>query len=142
MKPTHRTAVPLAAGLFVLAAFAATATPATAQVEARAAAGKAVLTNLDHGRTVSVATGDTVEVRLTAYRDGHVTWKWTAPDTDTPDVLRKTAGSTLPNGDARADLHADGVGTATVSATRSCVPDPGYACPAVVLPWKVTVEVK
>ncbi|MFD9859353.1 hypothetical protein [Streptomyces alboflavus] len=142
MKPTHRTAVPLAAGLFVLAAFAATATPATAQVEARAAAGKAVLTNLDHGRTVSVATGDTVEVKLIAYRDGHVTWKWTAPDTDTPDVLRKTAGSTLPNGDARADLHADGVGTATVNATRSCVPDPGYACPAVVLPWKVTVEVK
>lgn len=141
MKSSTYLAVPLAAGL-ALAAFAVTAVPATAQAEARAAARKAVLTNLDNGRTVTVATGDTVEVKLTAYREGHVTWKWTAPDTDTPAVLRKTAGSTLPNGDARADLSADAVGTATLNAGRSCVPDPGYACPAVILPWKVTVEVK
>lgn len=141
MKSSTYRAVPLAAAL-TLAACAVAAVPATAQTEARAAARKAVLTNLDNGRTVTVATGDTVEVKLTAYREGHVTWTWSVPDTDNPAVLRKTAGSTLPNGGARADLQADAVGTATVTAGRTCVPDPGYACPAVVLPWKATVEVK
>ncbi|MBJ3808420.1 hypothetical protein [Streptomyces flavofungini] len=140
MKSSTYRAVPLAAGL-ALAAFAVAAVPATAQAEARAAR-KAVLTNADDGRTVTVAPGDTVEVKLTSVREGHVRWTWSVPDTDNAAVLRKTAGSPLPDGGARADLSADSVGTATVNAGASCVPDPGYACPAVIRQWKVTVEVK
>ncbi|MFD0415349.1 hypothetical protein [Streptomyces sp. NPDC127108] len=141
MKSSTYRAVPLAAGL-ALAAFAVAVVPATAQAEARAAAGRAVLTNADDGRTVTVATGDTVEVRLAPVREGHVRWTWSVPDSDTPDVLRKTGGSTMPDGGARANLSADGVGTATVTAGGSCVPDPGYACPAVIRSWKVTVAVQ
>ncbi|MFE2416942.1 hypothetical protein [Streptomyces hokutonensis] len=123
----------------------ATATaPAAAQDRASDArlAQRVVLTNVDSGRAVAASAGDDVEVRLTGYREGGLTYTWSVPAADDSTVLRGTGGTTTPSGGASAVLHADHSGVATVSAQRRCVPGPGRVCPQVITPWKVTVEVK
>ncbi|MFI6406072.1 hypothetical protein [Streptomyces sp. NPDC050548] len=128
-----------AAGL----AFAAVTASATARAVADVRlAQRVVLTNVDADRTVTANAGDDIEVRLTGYRKGGLTYVWSVPAADDSPVLTSTGGTTTPSGGATAVLHADHTGVATVSAQRRCVPDPGRACPQVVTPWKVTVEVK
>ncbi|MEV4926591.1 hypothetical protein [Streptomyces roseoverticillatus] len=135
MKTSKFCAVPLAAALVIAMV------TATAQAAAPAAT-LVVLTNADRGRTVTTAVGDDVEVRLTGYRERGLTWSWSLPQADSPDVLKRTAGTVTPAGDARAVFHAQHLGTGKLTATRKCRPDPGKVCPLVVMPWKVTVDVK
>jgi hypothetical protein len=105
-------------------------------------AGRAVLTNADSGRTVAVGVGGDIEVRLTHYRDRAVTYVWDAPETGDRVVLRRTSDTTTPSGNATAVFHATAGGVATISAQLRCVPDLGSVCPLIVVPWKVTIEVK
>ncbi len=105
-------------------------------------AGRTVLTNIDSGRAMAVQVGDDVEIRLSAYRQDGLTYTWEIPRSSASDVLHATAGRTTPNGDATAVLTAESEGTATVSAVRSCRPDPSVSCPLLIAPWKVTVEVR
>ncbi|MFD9789349.1 hypothetical protein ACFWXK_00190 [Streptomyces sp. NPDC059070] len=133
-------AVPLALG--ALAAVPATAQPYSPLARPEAAAARIPLTNVDEGRTVTVRPGDDVEVRLTAYRGDGFTYSWEVPQSSAPGVLRSTAGGVTPAGNATAVFHAQGVGSATITAVRHCRPDPGRTCPFAVVPWKVTADVK
>ncbi|MGX9883070.1 hypothetical protein [Streptomyces sp. NPDC002276] len=128
-----------AAGLALAAVSASATAPAAADVRL---AQRVVLTNMDDGRAVTASAGDDIEVRLTGYREGGLTYAWSVPTAADSTVLRSTGGTTTPSGGATTVLHADRTGVAAVSAQRRCVPAPGRACPQVVVPWRVTVEVK
>ncbi|MFI6624519.1 hypothetical protein [Streptomyces sp. NPDC050528] len=129
-----------AAGL-VLVAVAASAT-AQGQTPHARLAGRMVLTNADNGRTVPASSGGDVEIRLTHTRERGFTYTWTAPQSADSAVLGHASDATYPSGDATAVFHAASPGTATVTAQRRCLPDPGSLCPLLVETWKVTIEVK
>lgn len=123
----------------------AAAAPTTAHGQApdRApSAHRTVLTNADAGRTVTASPGDDVEVRLTAHRANGLTYTWGTPTSSDPAVLRRTSGSTTPSGAAAAVFHAEGGGTATVTAVPRCRADQDRVCPLVVVPWKARIEVR
>lgn len=125
-----------ATGLALIASVVAV-TPAAAEPT-----GRIVLTNTDNGRSVHAKTGDTIEVRLTGYRDHGVTYSWSVPQSAEPQVLHRVAGTAKPGGGASAVFHAEREGTVTLSARRACHPDAGRTCPYVVTPWKITATVK
>ncbi|WP_329264444.1 hypothetical protein OG223_50795 [Streptomyces sp. NBC_01478] len=129
-----------AAGLVLVAVTASAA--AQGQPPHVRAAGRAVLTNTDNGRTVAAGVGGDIEVRLTHYRDRGVTYVWDAPETGDRAVLRRASDTTTPSGDATAVFRTAAGGVATVSAQLRCVPDLGSVCPLIVVPWKVTIEAK
>ncbi|MFI8928855.1 hypothetical protein ACIG3E_14410 [Streptomyces sp. NPDC053474] len=135
MKTSKYAAVPLAVGLALAAASPAAASPA-------AAATRVTLTNADDGRNVILDLGDDVEVRLSSYRANGLTYTWSIPVSSVPLVLRRTSGSTTPNGGAQAVFHAESPGVSTITAVRHCRADPGRTCPLVVVPWKITAEVR
>ncbi|MEU6052858.1 hypothetical protein ABZ829_20785 [Streptomyces xanthochromogenes] len=143
IETARRLAVPLAWSLG--AALVAAAGPAAARphlAPGHAAAKRVVLTNADDGRTVTPAVGDDVEVRLTGTRSPGATYTWSAPRSGGADTLRRTAGGVTPDGGAVAVFHVVGRGVATLTSERSCRPDPGRVCPLVVVPWKVTAQVR
>ncbi|MEU8966582.1 hypothetical protein AB0C89_33445 [Streptomyces sp. NPDC048491] len=143
-ESSKRLALPLAWGLGA-AALVAVAAPAAAQphlAPARAAAKRVVLTNADDGRSVVLVAGDDVEVRLTGARSQGLTHAWSVPQAKDADTLRRTVGGASPGGGAHAVFHAEKQGVTTLTAARSCRPDPGRVCPTVVVPWKVTAEVR
>ncbi|WP_190113008.1 hypothetical protein [Streptomyces cinnamoneus] len=143
MGTTRILTVPFALGL-ALTAVAVTG-PASASapaVPAPAPAGETVLTNKDHGRTVTVNSGDVVTVRLTGSRTPGATWVWSKPVTGDFWVLLPTGSSASPDGSVTADFRAGEAGTTTVGSSGRCVPDAGHVCAQVILPWKVTVVVK
>lgn len=139
MKTSKYRAVPLAVGLAL--ATGAAAVPAAAQSHLPTAQ-RVVLTNADNGRSLVLAAGDDVDVRLTGFRSQGLNYTWSVPQSSAPDVLRRTAGGTTPTGSANGVLHAEHLGTTTITATRHCRPDPGRICPGAVLLWKVTAQVK
>ncbi|WP_274917542.1 hypothetical protein [Streptomyces sp. WZ-12] len=100
-----------------------------------------VLTGRDNGRTLTVRSGDAVEVRLTGERGSDTTFAWSVPASSTSAVLRRTAAGTTPTGGAAARFVATGQGTAALTARRTCHAAPGHVCPHVVLPWRSTVRV-
>lgn len=128
-----------AAGLALAAITTTVATPASAHA---LRAGRMVLTNVDNGRTVAASVGGDVEVRLTHYRERGLTYTWTAVSASDSAVLGHRSDVTNPAGDASAVYRAAAAGTATVSAQRHCVPDPGNLCPLIVETWKATIQVK
>ncbi|MEU3404993.1 hypothetical protein ABZ766_13760 [Streptomyces sp. NPDC006670] len=133
---------PWGVGAALVAVLACAAAPAAAHGQApHLRSGRVVLTNADDGRTVSVHTGDDIEVRLTGQRQNGLNYTWRVPQSSDPAVLHRTAGGTTPTGSATAVFHAEKDGTATITSAKSCRPDPGRTCPLVVTPWKVTVEV-
>ncbi|GHB71771.1 hypothetical protein GCM10010347_47650 [Streptomyces cirratus] len=145
MKTSKCAVVPL--GLGVLLAAVTASVPAAAQSRPSSAgpaamATRVTLTNVDDGRNVVLNPGDDVEVRLTGYRSGGLNYSWDVPVAAVPLVLRRTAGGTTPSGGASAVFHAAGPGISTITAVRHCRPDPGRACPLVIVPWKVAAEVK
>ncbi|MFB9927967.1 hypothetical protein ACFORO_19890 [Amycolatopsis halotolerans] len=135
MKTTKYAAV-AATGLALIASAVAT-TPAAAEPS-----GRIVLTNTENGRSVHAKIGDTIEVRLTGYRDSGVTYSWSIPQSAEPQVLHRVAGAAKPDGGASAVFHAEQEGTVTLSAARACYPGAGHGCPHVVTPWKATATVK
>lgn len=128
-----------ATGLALAAITTTVATPASAHA---LRAGRMVLTNVDNGRTVAASVGGDVEVRLTHYREHGLTYTWTAVSASDSAVLGHRSDVTNPAGDASAVYRAAAAGTATVSAQRHCVPDPGNLCPLIVETWKATIQVK
>ncbi|MGH4034181.1 hypothetical protein ACQB60_35285 [Actinomycetota bacterium Odt1-20B] len=145
MKTSKYAAVPLAVGLALAAV--TVSVPAAAQTHPpsespASAATRVTLTNVDDGRNVILNTGDDVVVKLSSYRTNGLNYTWDVPASSVPLVLRRTAGSTTPDGGARAVFHAEGPGVSTITAVRHCRPDPGRTCPLVIVPWKVAVEVK
>ncbi|MEV7025443.1 hypothetical protein [Kitasatospora sp. NPDC093558] len=136
-----------AVGLALAAALtAATTTGAAATApavpDARATSAVLYLTNADHGRTVAVSVGDVIEVHLSAVRTNGATWVWIdVPAASDPNVLNRVSGGVSVNGDTDAVFSATTAGTSDITAYSRCVPDPGYACPAVLVPWKATVNV-
>ncbi|MFG2452912.1 hypothetical protein ACGFSG_26395 [Streptomyces sp. NPDC048512] len=134
-----RGAAPLGVGLALVSLLASGAVPAAAHSQpASAMAGRVTLTNADNGRTVSVQTGDDIEVRLTGYRENGLTYSWGMPVSDSA-VIQRTAGAASPRGDVTARFHVDETGTASISAPNQCRPSGGVICP-VVGPWTVRVE--
>ncbi len=113
----------------------------TAAPLASAATARVAVTNADNGRSVTVAVGDDITVRLTATKNQAQKRTWAVP-TSADAMMRRTSGSTAPNGDVSAVFHAERAGTTTLSSASSCRPDPGHACPELSMPWRVTVNVK
>ncbi|MGW1077114.1 hypothetical protein [Streptomyces sp. NPDC002537] len=134
MKAVRYLVAPLAVGTALTVAFV----PVSAAVPKK----RITLTYADNGRKVEAHLGDDTEVRLTGYREHGLTYTWSVPAADGTAVLRRTAGAASPGGGASAVFHAEHRGTATITAQRRCHSDPGRLCPLVVVPWKVTVEVK
>ncbi|MFK0290180.1 hypothetical protein ACIQU6_06805 [Streptomyces sp. NPDC090442] len=100
-----------------------------------------VLTGRDNGRTLTVRSGDVVEVRLTGERGPGTTFAWSVPASSATAVLKRTAAGTTPTGGAAARFVATGQGTAALTAQRTCHASPGHVCPHVVLPWRATARV-
>jgi hypothetical protein len=113
----------------------------TAAPLASAATQRVTLTNTDNGRSVTVAAGDDIAVRLTATKTQGQKRTWAVPTSADP-VMHRTSGGTAPNGDVSAVFHAERSGTTTLSSASSCRPDPGHACPELSIPWRVSVTVK
>jgi hypothetical protein len=113
----------------------------TAAPLASAAMARVVVTNADNGRSVTVAVGEDITVRLTATKAQGQNRTWAVP-TSANAMMHRTSGGTAPNGDASAVFHAERSGTTTLSSASSCRPDPGHACPELSAPWRVTVTVK
>ncbi|MFJ7157033.1 hypothetical protein ACIQUQ_19065 [Streptomyces sp. NPDC101118] len=130
------------AAAFALALVPLSLPAATHATTAAQSAQRLVLTNSDNGLSVSASPGDDVEIRLTGYTADGLTWTWSTPASSDSTVLRMTAGRTAPNGDASATFQAEGDGTATITAQGHCRADTDRACPLVITPWKVTVDVK
>ncbi|MYU55331.1 MULTISPECIES: hypothetical protein [Streptomyces] len=144
MKTATRLTASLALGMALAATTAAvpgdaTAAPHPHQIRA---ARSVTLTNADDGRTVTVARGDTVTVKLTGIRDQGVRWAWSEPAATAPGVLRRSRGGTSPDGGASAVFRAVGRGTSDVTAYRRCVAAPGHVCPRIVIRWRAAVVVK
>ncbi len=106
-----------------------------------AAASTVKLSNAENGRTVSLRRTDVVPVHLRAIRGAHEKWVWDVPRSSSPEVLSRTSGGTSPGGDAEATFRAVDNGSSDITAHRRCIADPGYACPHVIIPWKVTAAV-
>ncbi|PNE32177.1 hypothetical protein AF335_20865 [Streptomyces eurocidicus] len=103
---------------------------------------RVTLTNPDSGRSVEASVGDSIEVRLTGYRDGVRVYTWDVPQPSDSAVLRRTAGGTTPSGGASAVFHVQRSGVARINVVRKCHPDPGHICPLIIVPWKATIGVK
>ncbi|MFI9307391.1 hypothetical protein [Streptomyces triculaminicus] len=143
MVGTKWSAVPWGVGAALVIVVASAAAPVAAHSPAsHRLAERIVLMNPDNGRPVPASLGDDIEVRLTSYRKNGLNYTWGIPQSSDSTVLQRTAGATTPDGGASAVFHAEHAGKATISAHRSCRPDPGRVCPLVVVPWKATVTVK
>ncbi|MCA6091180.1 hypothetical protein LE181_03225 [Streptomyces sp. SCA3-4] len=146
MRTTRFPTVPFVLGLALTAVAvagpASASAPVSASAPATVPAGEVVLTNKDHGRTVTVNSGDVVTVRLAGIRVPGATWVWGNPVTGDFWVLLPTGSSASPDGGVTADFRAGEAGTTTVDTYSRCVPDGGRVCAQVIVPWKVTVVVK
>ncbi|ARZ67957.1 hypothetical protein SMD11_2306 [Streptomyces albireticuli] len=144
MKTTTSLAVPLAVGLALTAAAVAPASAATApRTHQRSAApAEIVLGNQDHNRTVAVRSGDVIQVELKGSRSAGGVWAWDYPVSSDFQVLRHTGRGKDGNGNASGTFLAQDNGTAEINSTQQCYPAPDWFCPAVILPWKVTVVVR
>ncbi|GGX33378.1 hypothetical protein [Streptomyces noursei] len=109
-------------------------------VRATAAHG-VLLADADNGRTLTVHTGDVIEVRLTGERTGGTTYTWSAPAAGGTAVLRRTTAGVTPAGGTTGRFVAAGRGIATLTARRTCHASPGSLCAHHVLLWKATVTV-
>ncbi|MBF9071940.1 hypothetical protein [Streptacidiphilus fuscans] len=117
-------------------------TPVGAAPTGAAPVAAVVLTNRDSGRTVDVAPGDVIEVRLTGALGENDTWAWSTPRSSSATVLAQSVGTTSPDGDAEALFQATGPGTGRITAIRRCVPGPGAICPFLAVLWVVDVDVR
>ncbi|WP_019930071.1 hypothetical protein [Nocardia sp. BMG111209] len=95
----------------------------------------------DDGRTIAAGPGDLVRVLLVGGRDEQGAWAWDTPVSADPAVLRQHGGRAPQAGTAESIFTAVGPGSGTLVSARSCVPEPGTACPDPV-PWQVTVVVR
>ena len=95
-----------------------------------------VLTAQDSGRTITVHTGDTVEVDLAAPGGGAT---WTEPYSTDGVVLQRTSGGTSKDGSAHAVFTATRTGTAQVQASR--VPACANATPRCLPPQRIDFQV-
>lgn len=141
-----RTSKSLAVGVVLMAAVAVLAPVSGSAFAApsvhRPAVMAITLSNEDNGRVLGAQAGDTFRVILKGSQGGGATWAWSVPKTDAAGVLNRTLGSVLPNGDALGEFEAGASGVSDISSLQRCIPDPGYLCPQVVIPWKVTVVVR
>lgn len=145
MKTTTALAVPLAVGLALTAAAVgapASAAGAPSAHQRSAVPAELVLGNKDHNRTVVVRSGDVIQVELKGSRSAGGLWAWDPPASSDPRVLRPGISGTSGNGDAWGTFSTPEKGTADLDSTELCYPAPGWYCPAVILPWKVTVVVQ
>ncbi len=133
-------AVPLAVGMALSAATAPGASAAPSAPGPHPAV-DVTLRNADNGRTLNVRTDDGVRVELTGSRSEGATWAWSVPTTSGSQVFDRTTGGTSQDGNATATFRAVRPGTAEIEAYQRCIPEPGYLCPQVVIPWKVTFTV-
>ncbi|MFF4734768.1 hypothetical protein ACFY2W_02540 [Streptomyces sp. NPDC001262] len=143
MRLTALLTVPLAVGALLGVA----ASPAPAAVHAPVRAGAAgvadvTLTDADNGRTLTVQSGTDLRVRLTGSRSPDATWAWSLPTADDTEVADRTTALTSQNGNAMADFRTQQPGTTGIEAYKRCIPEPGRACPHLVVLWKVTVMVQ
>lgn len=99
------------------------------------------LSNIDNDKSIDVATGDDITVRLVGEIDKGIVWSWSVPNPSDSIVLNRSRGAQTPNGGAQAVFHAVEVGTTDITATEKCVPQNGYVCDQLVKEWKVTVTV-
>lgn len=143
MRLTALLTVPVAVGalLGVAAPPAPAAAPAPAPARA-AGVSDVTLTNADNGRTLTVQSGTDLRVRLTGSRSTYATWTWSLPTADDPGVADRATALTSEDGSAMADFRTQGPGTTGIEAYERCVPQPGWACPHLVILWKVTVTVQ
>ncbi|MFD9659809.1 hypothetical protein [Streptomyces mirabilis] len=144
MKTAKYAAIPLALGVALAATTVSTSAAAStvSHLHHTLIARTVTLTNGDNGRTVTVARGDVVSVRLTGIRDQGNTWVWSAPQATARDVLQRTGGGTSPGGDATTVFRAVGSGKSDVIADRHCVAGRGHVCSHAVVPWKAAVVVR
>ncbi|MBB5117066.1 hypothetical protein AF335_24860 [Streptomyces eurocidicus] len=144
MKTTTSLAVPLAVGLALTAAAVAPASAATAPrtYQGSAAPAEVVLGNKDNYRTVAVRSGDMIRVELKGSRSAGSVWAWDFPASSDFAVLRPAGVGQSGNGDAWGDFRALDKGTAEINSTEQCYPEAGWLCPAVIIPWKVTIVVQ
>ncbi|MFJ9613593.1 hypothetical protein [Streptomyces noursei] len=115
--------------------------PALPRAVRAAPAHGVLLADADNGRTLTVHTGDVIEVRLTGERTGGTTYAWSAPVAGGTAVLRRTTAGVTPAGGTTGRFVAAGRGTATLTARRTCHASPGSLCAHHVLLWKATVTV-
>jgi hypothetical protein len=122
----------------VAAVLCVTTTPTTAAARAHAAkAGPAQVTRLteaDSGRTVSVASGAVIQVRLSPSMG-----TWTMPQSSDGKVLTATSTHRQPRGGADGRFHAASAGSATLTAYSAprCAP----MCKIADRMWTVAVHV-
>ncbi|MEU1308705.1 hypothetical protein ABZ419_07395 [Streptomyces cinnamoneus] len=101
-----------------------------------------VLTTEDDDRTLTVRSGDVLDVRLAGRRDAGLTFSWHVPSASDSMVLGKASGSTSPAGGAGRRFSANARGVATIGSQRTCQADAGFQCPEVTLSWKVVITVR
>ncbi|MFE0041598.1 hypothetical protein [Streptomyces albireticuli] len=144
MKTTASLVVPLAVGLALTAAAVAPASAAGAPRthQRSAVAAEVVLGNEDKNRTVVVRSGDVIQVELKGSRSAGGVWAWDYPTSSDFQVLRHIGRGMDGNGNASGTFRAQDRGTAEINSTQECYPAPDWFCPAVIIPWKVTVVVQ
>jgi len=92
----------------------------------------------DNGRTIDLQPGAVLSVAL----PGTATARWSAPQSDNPEVLVTVSSSADPvSGTASGSFRAGATGTATLSADELPRCSPGQACSQVVQLWEVTIQV-
>jgi hypothetical protein len=138
--PSAAPATTAPAGTTPPATRAATHPPTTSAPRATTSApsaGLVTLTEQDSGRTVRVARGTTIVVRL----DGGQVAPWSAADTSDGTVVRRTSATTG-EGSSRATFRAVGDGTANLSAAaHPRCRDVRPSCGAPDRSWRVKVVV-
>lgn len=100
-----------------------------------------VLSNADRGRSLPVAIGDIIVIRLTGVQGQGHRLVYPVSTSSAPDVLGRLSGTTDPSGGSTSKFEARSVGHATVTSATRCIPNSGRVCPSTIVPWKVTIEV-
>lgn len=96
-----------------------------------------VLSTGDSGKTVDVAVGTSVTVKLEVLEQDGLRFAWGAPVSSDPTVLQEKEGES-----ASFAFAAVAAGVSDLVAEGTCEPvDEGAVCPEAVDPWKVTVNV-
>ncbi|MFI9721980.1 hypothetical protein ACIHFE_20345 [Streptomyces sp. NPDC052396] len=132
MKTARWVAAALAAVLALTAAPLAAAKPGAPR--------HISLSNKDNKQSVTVHTGDEIDVQLSGQRNEDSNWQWSAPTAADGAVLHRDSAGTAANGDTVAVFHARADGTTTLDSELGCLSrKKGYSCSRVVVPWQVTV---
>jgi hypothetical protein len=141
MRPRSRSTIiaTVIAATVITGAGAAVATART--LHRPPASHRVTLTNDDGGTEITVATGAVIAVRLANSSAGTA---WPAPVSSDAAVVTASSSNQTRNGGAYARFTATAPGTAVISSTLQCVPDPpggGPLCNLFPVPWEVTVHV-